>query len=113
MNIQKRKNLFLLGCLPFRLLIVLIAFKYENEKILGYLSLIISLGFATIFIFGLRKTGIEVFGDEIWWNNWRPFHSFLYGSFAYYNLNNIKGGWKFLFIDFLLGIISFNKNYCI
>ena len=27
----------------------------------------------------LRKTGLEVFGDKIWWNNLRPIHGILYG----------------------------------
>ena len=39
-------------------------------------------GFSYIYMNGLRKTGGEVFGDKIWWNNLRPFHAVMYFSTA-------------------------------
>ncbi len=107
--IQKRFALFLLGCIVIRLLFVYIA-KTVNIKylpILGYLALIPSIGFIYLFFSGTRKTGLEVFGDKIWWNNLRPVHALLYGLFAYNAINKNEKSWIFLLIDVILGLFSF------
>ncbi len=108
-NIQKRFLLFLIGCIGTRSLFVLIA---KNSSVaylryLGFLALLPAIGFAYIYLTGSRKTGQEVFGEKIWWNDLRPLHSFLYFLFAYNAINGNKDSWIYLFIDVIIGLISF------
>ena len=108
-QIQKRMLLFLIGCIGLRSLFVIIA-KYINTnylKYLGYLALVPAIGFLYIFLTGSRKTGAETFGDKIWWNNLRPVHSILYFLFAYNAIQGNTQSWIFLFVDVLIGLISF------
>ena len=107
--IQKRFMLFLFGCIVIRILFVYIAktINIEYLPILGYIALIPSIGFIYLFLSGMRKTGAEVFGDKIWWNNLRPIHGLLYGLFAYNAINKNKKSWIFLLIDVILGLLSF------
>jgi len=108
-NLQKRFLLFLIGCIGSRSLLVLIA-KYipiEYLPIMGYIALVPTIGFIYIYLTGSRKTGGEVFGDKIWWNDLRPIHSVLYGLFAYSAINKNKYSWIFLLIDVIFGLISF------
>ena len=108
-NIQKRFLLFLIGCIGTRTLFVYLA-KNANKTYLqymGYLSLLPAIGFMYLFLTGSRKTGQEVFGDKIWWNNLRPVHGFMYLLFAY---NAIKGNpfsWVYLLVDLNIGLVSF------
>jgi uncharacterized membrane protein len=55
----------------------------------------------------LRKTGLEVFGDRIWWNFLRPIHAILYFLFAYNAINSNRKSWVYLFMDVLIGLNSF------
>lgn len=97
-NIQKRFLLFLLGCIPTRLAITYLAktISIQYLPILGYLALIPAIGFAYLYLSGTRKTGAEVFGDKIWWNDLRPIHSLFYFLFAYNAINKVKNAWLYL-----------------
>lgn len=108
-TIQKRFLLFLIGCIGTRLLLVYIAKNISIEllKYMGYLLLLPAFGFIFIYVSGIRKTGAEVFGDKIWWNDLRPIHGLLYFLFSYNAINGNKNSWIYLFIDVLLGLISF------
>lgn len=106
---QKRFLMFLIGCIGIRTSFVIIA-KYIDIKylpILGYLALLPCIGFIYIFLSGARKTGAEVFGEKIWWNDLRPIHAVLYGLFAYNAIKRNKGAWVYLLIDVILGLSSF------
>ena len=108
-HLQQRFLMFLIGCIGTRSLFVIIA-KYMDVqylKYLGYLSILPAIGFMYIYLTGSRKTGAEVFGEEIWWNNLRPIHSFLYFLFAYNAIIGNKRAWIYLLVDVLLGLISF------
>ena len=108
-TIQKRMLLFLIGCIGTRSLLVYIA-KTGSKTVLlymGYIAIIIGLGFISIYLTGIRKTGPEVFGDKIWWNDLRPIHGLLYLLFAYYAINGSKNAWIFLLVDVLFGLVSF------
>ncbi len=108
-TIQKRFLLFLIGCIGTRTLFVYLA-KNVSLKILmymGYLALLPALGFLYIYFTGARKTGGEVFGEKIWWNNLRPLHSALYFIFAYNAINGNPMSWVYLLIDVIIGLISF------
>ena len=108
-TIQKRFLLFLIGCIGTRSLFVYLA-KNASEKYLiymGYLALLPAIGFLYIYFSGARKTGGEVFGEKIWWNNLRPIHSALYFTFAYNAINGNPNAWIYLLIDVVIGLISF------
>lgn len=110
MNIlEKRFALFLFGCIGSRLLLAYIAKNIGIKflKYLGYLLLLPAFGFFYIYLTGIRKTGPEVFGDKIWWNDLRPIHGILYLLFSYNAINGNEYAWIFLFIDVLFGLTSF------
>ena len=110
MNIKfYRIFLFIFGCITSRIGLVLLSANINKEYLpyFGFLTLIPALGFSVIYFFKLRKTGLEVFGDKIWWNSLRPIHSLLYFIFSimafYKNIN----AYKVLLLDVLIGIIAF------
>lgn len=108
-QLQQRFLLFLIGCIGVRVLLVIVA-KYVDTKYLqylGYLALLPAIGFMYIYLTGSRKTGAEVFGETIWWNNLRPIHSILYFLFAYNAILGNKQSWIYLLVDVVLGFISF------
>lgn len=108
-NLQKRFLLFLIGCIGSRSLLVIIAKNMQVKylKYMGYLALLISFGFMYIFLTGSRETGVEVFGEKIWWNNLRPLHSLLYFLFAYNAIIGNRNAWIYLLIDVVIGLLSF------
>lgn len=109
-TIQKRFLLFLLGCIPTRILLTYLAHTLSQKylKILGYILLLPAIGFTYIFISNSRKTGRETFGSPIWWNLLRPIHAILYLFAAYYAINNMnKKAAITLGIDVTLGLLSF------
>jgi len=75
--------------------------------LMGYLAILPAVGFTYIFLTGSRKTGAEVFGGKIWWNNLRPIHAILYALFAYNAINKNPNSWKILLADVILGLIAF------
>ena len=108
-TIQKRFLLFLVACIGTRSLFVYLA-KNESTQVLmymGYLAVLPAIGFLYIYFSGARKTGAEVFGEKIWWNNLRPLHSALYFIFAYNAINGNNMAWIYLFIDVIIGLVSF------
>ena len=108
-DIQKRFLLFLIGCIGTRSLFVLIA-KNASAKylpLLGYLALLPAIGFLYIYFTGSRKTGAEVFGEKIWWNDLRPLHSLIYFLFAYNAIIGNNNAWIYLLVDVIIGLISF------
>ena len=108
-HLQQRFLMFLIGCIGIRLLFVIIAKNINTKylKYLGYLALLPAIGFIYIYLTGSRKTGMEVFGEKIWWNNLRPIHSILYFLFAYNAIIGNKQSWIYLLVDVLIGLISF------
>ena len=108
-TIQKRFLLFLFGCIGTRTLLVYLA-KNANKtylRYMGYLAILPAIGFFYLFITDSRKTGPEVFGDKIWWNNLRPIHGLMYALFAYHAINGNDFAWIYLLIDVIIGLISF------
>jgi len=108
-NIQKRFLLFLFGCIGTRSLLVYFA-KQSSKTILmymGYLALLPAFGFFYLYFSGSRKTGPEVFGDKIWWNDLRPIHGLLYTLFGYNAIIGNRDAWIYLLVDVLFGLTSF------
>ena len=108
-TVQKRFLLFLVGCIGSRSLLAYIAktVNKTNLMYMGYLALLPAIGFAYIFISGGRKTGPEVFGGKIWWNNLRPVHSLLYFLFAYNAIVGNTNAWMYLLADVVIGLFVF------
>ena len=107
----KRVLLFIFGCVFSRLLITYLVMKYshynQNNVIFGLISLIPAIGFAYIYLTGARKTGAEVFGDIIWWNNLRPIHSLLYFLFAILSIYGYNKAYRVLLLDVIIGFVMF------
>tara|TARA_Y100000389_G_scaffold202486_1_gene247905 strand:+ start:1695 stop:2042 length:348 start_codon:yes stop_codon:yes gene_type:complete len=112
---MNRQLTFLIGCLGARLLLALIAKNSSREFLnkLGYITLLISIGFMSIYMFDLRPSGFEA-GGKIWWNDLRPLHGVLYLLFSMYA---IKGeteiAWIVLLYDVMIGFLAWylnNKN---
>ena len=108
-DIQKRFLLFLIGCIGTRALFVYVAKNIDVKYLpfLGYLALLPAIGFIYIYLTGSRKTGGEVFGEKIWWNDLRPIHSLIYFLFAYNAIIGNNKAWIYLLVDVIFGLISF------
>ena len=106
---QKRFLLFLIGCIGTRTLFVYLAKIASTTylKYMGYLALLPAIGFFYLFLSGARKTGGEVFGEKIWWNDLRPVHGVMYLLFAYNAINGNDNAWIYLLVDVVIGLISF------
>jgi len=112
-TLEKRILLFLIGCIGTRILFVYVAknASKQNLRYLGYLALLPAIGFFYIYLTGSRKTGAEVFGGKIWWNNLRPIHGLLYFLFAFSAINGNPKSWIFLLIDVTFGLLSFLNHH--
>jgi len=108
-TIQKRFLLFLFGCIGTRSLFVYLAYIASATylKYMGYVALLPAIGFFYLFLSGSRKTGGEVFGDKIWWNDLRPVHGTMYLLFAYNAINGNEFAWMYLLADVIIGLVSF------
>lgn len=110
---KSRILLFLVGCIGTRLILVALAYWFGKHniqllKVMGILALFPGLGILSIYIFGLRKTGPEVFNELIWWNNLRPLHGLLWLLFAVLAITGIwQHAWKVLLLDTLIGLLAF------
>ena len=108
-NKMKRMALFLIGCIGMRSALVWLAYVCDPAylPLMGALALIPAAGFMTIYFGGLRKTGAEVFGERIWWNDLRPLHGILYALFALMALNRDRRAWLVLLVDVVVGFAAF------
>ena len=122
-RIQKRFAMFLGGCIPVRVIFVILAYMLARNKIkfiknnkkflriLGYLALLPAIGFFSIYSLGLSKSGPETQGNKIYWNYMRPIHGFFYLLFALCALSNNnyynKISYIFLLIDVIIGLLTF------
>jgi len=111
-SVDKSKRLFFLCCIPVRLLLVYIAYallKNSNKTLLYAfvaITLAIGISFWTIYLKGWRKTGIETFGQKIWWNALRPVHGSIYLLFSLAALLGYRDAWVLLFADVCLGVVA-------
>jgi len=103
--------LFLAACIPARILLAYIAFKFPSSHLLSLITFLIAIGFFYIYATGSRKTGVETGGKLIWWNHMRPIHGTLYLLFSLCTLANIKNAWVFLALDVVIGLGAFINHY--
>ena len=108
-NINKRIMLFVFGCIFLRVLMVY-HIKHTDPDILpayAAIGLMLSIGWTFIYLTDSRKSGPEVFGDRIWWNDLRPVHASLYFLSSIYALNKSPYSYIPLGIDAGIGMSSF------
>ena len=105
---DKRTALFLFGCMGTRFALTFLA-KTQPAILrpLGIAALVISIGFMTLWAFGLRKIGPEA-GGLIWWDNLRPVHSLTWALIAVFALYGDKNTWKILLADTLFGLSAWS-----
>ena len=104
-----RIALFLIGCMGarFGLAYYIKTDESEYKEPIAALLFIIAIGFFHIYRNNLRQTGMEVFGDEIWWNNLRPVHAMMYLLAAGLVYINHKYAYLVILADTLIGLIFF------
>lgn len=100
------KALFLLGCIPVRTALAWYAKNYPSKE-LGYLLLVISLGFLYLYFNNLRLNAQEASGGVTWWAPYRIIHGLLYLAAAVYMFNDQKHAWIPLASDVILGFLFF------
>jgi hypothetical protein len=113
-NETKRIVLFLIGCMGARSLLVYLAYQKSTRLYVALFTALVAIGFMYIFITGSRKTGPEVFGDRIWWNDLRPVHATLYVTAALMIWSDTysNDAWKVLLLDLFIGLFAFiNKHF--
>ena len=107
------KLLFILGCIPTRLVLSIILLKIDPNY-LPYLSILlfcIGIGFLYLYVSNSRLDAPEANGTT-WWNNFRPIHGMMYIISAIYAFKkqNIMAS-LILFIDTIIGTMLFiNKR---
>lgn len=110
-QMNKRMLLFLYGCIPTRAIIALLTKKYYNTifiNFISYFTLLVGIGFFTIYLFDLRKTGLETGGAPIWWNHLRPIHGLLYLTASWFIFfGKREQAWIPLTIDVSFGLTAF------
>lgn len=102
----QRALLFLFGCIGLRSFLVYVAYSASPTilPLLGLAAALPAIGFAVIWYYGLRKTGAEVGGERIWWNDLRPIHAALWGAFAIAAIGKWEKAWMFLLADVVFGL---------
>ena len=109
----RRLLLFLIGCIGTRAALTYTA-AVAGPMLLTYMAVgaaAIAVGFMAIYLFGLRPTGPEVFGERIWWNDMRPVHAALYALFAYTAYTGSRAAWQFLAVDTVIGLAVFLHHH--
>jgi hypothetical protein len=108
-GVKVRIPLFLIGCLGSRTAIAYIVSSLSNKYRLLIASILLApaIGFAVIYLFRLRRTGEEVFGDRIWWDKLRPFHSLMYFAAALAVYFQEKKAYLLIILDTLVGFVAF------
>ena len=107
-KIQKRFFLFSI-CIFVRTVLVLLAYYLDVNYVyyMSFPTFLMGMGFLVIYFNNLRKTGAEVFGSKIWWNDLRVIHGFNYLFFAYLAFTRNKNSCIPLTIDVIFGTIAF------
>ena len=108
-NLQKRFLLFLGGCIPSRFALMYLAKSMPNKYLpyLGYITLLMALGFIYLYFTNTRTVGAETFGQPIWWKNLRIVHGILYLLFSLFAINHYANAYLFLLYDTFFGLGAF------
>lgn len=108
-TIKKGILLFLLVCIPLRIVLAVIAkvLPVYYLPIIGIPFLIFGIGTLYLYLTGTRTTGGGAFGGVLWWKDMRPIHGILYLSFAILAFLRYPYAWILLAVDVLVGLVGF------
>lgn len=102
-------KLFLLGCIPVRLLLVYLS-TIVPGKVMSLPLVLIGLGFLFLYFTNGRMNAPESSTGKTWWAKLRLFHGLLYMTAAVLAFNESKFVWVPLLIDVLFGLIAYILN---
>ena len=106
------KLYFLIGCIPTRILIMLIA-MYLRKDYLPYYGVFLlgpAIGFLYLYFTNSRLNAQEA-GGHTWWKNLRIFHGVFYLAAALMAFNKNTHAWIPLAIDVVFGVGAFLYHY--
>ena len=107
--------LFILGCIPVRIILVLIAI-YINKEYLPYYGLLLlgpALGFLYLYFSNSRLNAIEA-GGNTWWANVRIVHGLLYLTAAILAFQKTPLASIPLGLDVIIGLSLFiNRHFIV
>ena len=109
---SKSVSLFLLLCIPSRILIALLPLYIKESwmPILGFLLVVVGIAFVTLFLTNSRLDAVEG-GGMTWWKNVRPVHGMLYLLAGALLLNGHRDlASLLLFLDVVVGIAVFANH---
>lgn len=98
--------LFLLGCIPIRILLAILVKNYPN-KLIALPLLIIAIGFIYLYITNSRLNAPEATNNITWWANMRIYHGLLYLMSGILILLNNKYAYIPLAVDVLFGLFLY------
>lgn len=99
--------LFYMGCIPARILFI--KYAIANPQMAAMLALVPIIGWSSMLLgYYKRDTGLETFGEPIWWKALRPVHLLLYTLFAYnvFMQQNTATAHYYLVYDVIFGFIA-------
>ena len=108
------KLLFLLGCIPARLVLVYISTQIPVDKLkyFGILLFLIAISFLFLYFTNGRMNAPEASGGVTWWSNLRIIHGLLYLAASVYAFQEKPYVWIPLLIDVIFGFFAFTlKGY--
>jgi uncharacterized membrane protein YdcZ (DUF606 family) len=105
---------FIVLCIGTRIFISYLITHLSNtyKNILNIILFFIGISFLIIYLFKLRKTGIEVDGEKIWWNFLRPIHGSLYllaSIFLFFNYKLLSS--YTIILDTFIGLSFYILHY--
>ncbi len=111
---KKNQLLFLLGCIPIRILLVIIALNIDKQYLpyYGLVLLLPAIGFLTLYFGNLRLEASEA-GGKTWWSNLRIIHGLLYLSASLLAISANSNTYIPLTIDVIFGLLVFLYNHFI
>jgi hypothetical protein len=111
MKKKERIILFLLLCIPIRIIIGIIPLYIKKEwlRYYGYVLLIPAIGFLILY-FGNYRLKAPESGGETWWACYRLIHGLLYLCGGIYAIQKKRIAWIPLIIDVIIGLLLHIKN---
>lgn len=106
----KRRLLFLLGCIPTRILLAygVSRLSPQHLRMTSYVAFIVAFAFIYLVVSGTRKSGAETFGKPIWWTpHMRIIHATFYVIFGYMAFQKNPNAYLILYVDALVGLLAF------
>ena len=106
-------NMFLLFCIPTRLIISLVPLFFNKKFLFYYGFLLGTIGFSFLYLYFMnQRLKAPEAGGVTWWANFRLIHGLLYICGSIYSLQGKKIASIPLLIDTFFGFTLFiNKHF--